>query len=87
MIREQRMRVSVKMFAIARDLAKQSEVELDLSDTATVADLRKALVERVPALAGLQKHLMFAINADYAGDGVTIPPHAEIACIPPVSGG
>jgi molybdopterin converting factor small subunit len=30
---------------------------------------------------------MFAINAEYAADLTPIPEAAEIACIPPVSGG
>jgi molybdopterin converting factor small subunit len=30
---------------------------------------------------------MFAIDAEYAIDATTIGPAAEVACIPPVSGG
>jgi molybdopterin converting factor small subunit len=31
--------------------------------------------------------LMFAIDAEYAVDATPIPLAAEVACIPPVSGG
>jgi molybdopterin converting factor small subunit len=38
-------------------------------------------------LSTLLPHVLFAINAEYAGDATPIPAGAEIACIPPVSGG
>jgi molybdopterin converting factor small subunit len=38
-------------------------------------------------LAVVLRHAMFAVNTDYAADDTVIPPRAEVACIPPVSGG
>jgi molybdopterin converting factor small subunit len=38
-------------------------------------------------LAGVLGHMLFAINAEYATDATIVPAGAEIACIPPVSGG
>jgi molybdopterin converting factor small subunit len=52
-----------------------------------VRQLRAALATEVPELASLMPHLMFAINTEYASDEAAIPAGAEIACIPPVSGG
>jgi molybdopterin converting factor small subunit len=49
--------------------------------------LKQALRERFPALAPVMPHLMFAVNAEYANDATVIPANAEVACIPPVSGG
>jgi molybdopterin converting factor subunit 1 len=79
--------VRLKLFAAARDLAGRDVLELELPDDATVAMLRRELTSRVPALAPLAPHLMFAVNQQYAGNDATIPPDAEVACIPPVSGG
>jgi molybdopterin converting factor small subunit len=31
--------------------------------------------------------VMFAVNAEYADDQAVIPAGAQVACIPPVSGG
>jgi len=81
------MTVRVLFFAKARDLAGAPSKELTLKDGATVADLRCALRESIPALQPLLPRLHVAINNDYAADGDVIPQNAEIACFPPVSGG
>jgi molybdopterin converting factor subunit 1 len=81
------MTVRVQMFAVAKDLAGAASVELALPEGARVADVRHALVERVPRLAPLAASLLFAVNAEYAQDDAPLPPGADVACIPPVSGG
>jgi molybdopterin converting factor subunit 1 len=81
------MKLRVKMFAMARDLANASEVEVTLRESATVADLKVALQTQLPALQPLMKHLMFAVNSSYATDTTWLAPDADVACIPPVSGG
>ncbi len=62
-------------------------MELDLPEGATVGQLRSRLAAEIPQLAGLIEHVTFAVNAHYASDASPIPAGAEIACIPPVSGG
>jgi molybdopterin converting factor small subunit len=81
------MKATIKVFALARQLAGQESLAVDLPPGATVADLRQAIAEQYPALADLVAHALFAVNADYAGDAIPIPAEAELACIPPVSGG
>lgn len=81
------MKAIVKLFAGARELAGQEQIELDLPSTATVGELRAALLADCPALAPLLPHALFAINTNYATDETQVPDGAEIACIPPVSGG
>jgi molybdopterin synthase sulfur carrier subunit len=81
------MKARVQMFAVARQLSGREAVELNLPDAATLADLRAALAVEVPPLKHLMPHLMFAINTEYASDEAIIPGGADIACIPPVSGG
>jgi molybdopterin converting factor subunit 1 len=79
--------VEVKLFAAARQLAGADSISVELPDAPTVGDLRSALVARAPALAGLVARAMFAVNAEYAPESTLIPAGAEVACIPPVSGG
>lgn len=79
--------VRVKLFAVVKQVAGADAVELELPDAATVADLRRALLSKLPALDGLSNLLLFAVNGEYAGDQTKLPPAAEVACIPPVSGG
>ena len=81
------MNVRVLFFALARDLTEKDIVELPLRDGATVADLRSKLLAQFPSLATILPRSMIAINQQYASDEQVIPPQAEVACIPPVSGG
>jgi molybdopterin converting factor subunit 1 len=77
----------VKLFARARDLAGASEVSVTLPDGATVKDLRAALAREYPALAGLLERSALAVQDEFAGDEVRVPAEAEVALLPPVSGG
>jgi molybdopterin converting factor small subunit len=81
------MQIAVRLFAKARDIAGASVVELDLPDSARVADVRTALGERFPAMASLVQSLLVSVGTDYANDQTPLPDGAEIACFPPVSGG
>ena len=81
------MRVTVKLFAVAKERAGCDAVEVELPEAALVRQLRTALAEQHPSLAGIVPHARFAINNEYCGDQVAIPAAAEIAIIPPVSGG
>ncbi len=81
------MRIRVRLFAVARDAADRDSVELDLPEGATIALLRSRLGSQIPELSGLVGQMMFAIDTKYADDAAPIPPDADVACIPPVSGG
>jgi molybdopterin converting factor small subunit len=81
------MIVSVHLFARARDLAGCSRLEVSLASGTTVADLRIRLAEQVPVLAGLLERSALAVNGEFAGNGQQLSPDAEIALLPPVSGG
>jgi len=81
------MTVRVLFFAKARDLAGGPARDVTLKDGGTVAELRRALGEAIPTLLPLLPRLHIAINNQYAADGDAVPPEAEIACFPPVSGG
>ncbi len=79
--------VVVRLFARARDLAGTDSVRLDLPAGATAADVRRALAKAYPALAGLLEHSALAVNDEFADDRAPLPPGAEVALLPPVSGG
>lgn len=77
----------VLLFASAREVAKASEIVVELPDRATVRELKSALVKACPAIERLIGHMAIAINNDYADDLALVPAGAEVAAIPPVSGG
>jgi molybdopterin synthase catalytic subunit len=81
------MRVRVRLFARARDLAGADAVVLDLPAGATAGDVRHCLAEAHPALGGLVERSALAVNAEFADDLLTLPADAEVALLPPVSGG
>jgi molybdopterin converting factor small subunit len=77
----------VRLFAVARQAAGQEAVELELAEGATVAVLRERLAVQIPQLSAMLARMLIAINAQYAGEKTIVPPNADVACIPPVSGG
>jgi molybdopterin synthase catalytic subunit len=81
------MRLRVFLFARAKDLAGTSSVVLDLPEGATVGQLRQRLAEVQPALAPLLERSALAVNDEFAEDKTTLPLDAEVALLPPVSGG
>jgi molybdopterin converting factor subunit 1 len=81
------MTVTVHLFARARDLADAGAVSLELPAGATVADLRRELGRRLPALAGLLERSAVAVNHDFAENHRVLAAADEVAIIPPVSGG
>jgi molybdopterin converting factor subunit 1 len=81
------MRVTIKLFAILRERAGTSELELTLADHATVADARRELLRQHPELAGLLERAAFAVNRNYADLRTPINEGDELAALPPVSGG
>jgi sulfur-carrier protein len=81
------MTVQVLLFARARDVAGTGHLEVNLPDDPRVGDLRRALADVAPALTPLLPRLHIAVNSDYAHDEDPLPPGAEVACFPPVSGG
>jgi molybdopterin converting factor subunit 1 len=80
--------LDVKLFARLRDLAGGAEsVPVTVPPGATVADLRKQLVEAFPELAPLVLKCAVAVNQEFADDAAILTPDSEVALIPPVSGG
>jgi molybdopterin converting factor subunit 1 len=81
------MKITIRLFAAARDAAGSDRIEVSLPDGATVRQLRSALVERAPGLQRMASSLLVAIGNDYATDEAHVDAAAEVAVFPPVSGG
>ena len=81
------MRVNVLLFAAARASAGSASCEVELAEPASVADLKAALAKSCPALASILGASRIAIDRAYAINSDLIPAGAELAIIPPVSGG
>jgi molybdopterin converting factor subunit 1 len=81
------MLVHVRLFARARDLAGADVLRIELPDGATVADLRRRLAADCPALSALLERSALAVENEFAADSLELPVDAEVALLPPVSGG
>ncbi len=81
------MIVHVRLFARARDLAGADVLRIELPDNATVADLRRRIGEDKPALAALLGRSALAVESEFAADSQVLSADAEVAFLPPVSGG
>ncbi len=81
------MKLQIRLFARAKDIAGTDRFELEIAGPATVADLRNALAEQFPDMRTLVPSLLIAIGSEYAEETTPISADSEIACFPPVSGG
>ncbi|HYQ80553.1 MAG TPA: molybdenum cofactor biosynthesis protein MoaE [Anaeromyxobacteraceae bacterium] len=80
------MALTVLYFAAAREAAGTERETLEAAP-ATVADLRRLLVERHPGLARVLVRCRIALDQRLAEEADAVPPVAEVAVIPPVAGG
>jgi molybdopterin synthase sulfur carrier subunit len=71
---------------VAKEIFGDSTVSVQLTNDATVYNLKYLLEDKYPRLKQLASY-MVAVNDEYALDGDTIHERDEIAIIPPVSGG
>jgi len=81
------MIVRVRLFAAARQLAGRDVIDVTLPEGGTIAALRTEMFSQYPALAPLARAAMFSVGAEYADDAMLLEEGADVACIPPVSGG
>lgn len=76
----------VAVFAGMAELVGARHVELPWSG-GTVADARRLLASRYPAVAPLLGRSAVAIGSRYVRDDVPVAEGDDVAIIPPVSGG
>ena len=80
------MEINILAFGVAKDIFGGATVSVQLTNDATVFNLKYLLEDKYPRLKKLASY-MVAVNDEYALDGDTLHERDEIAIIPPVSGG
>jgi len=80
-------RVKLLFFATLRDRAGTRSMELDIPMDLTVLGLKEKISNEYPNLKDSMSSVLITINREYAFDEAVIPPNAELAMFPPVSGG
>ena len=81
------MKIHVQFFSRLRDLAGVQEVELDVPDSTTVADLLEILYSRTPALRDWDKSILVAAGVEFVERDYVLQPKDQISIMPPVQGG
>jgi molybdopterin converting factor subunit 1 len=80
------MTITIKFFALGRELVGTNALTLDLPEKTSVHDALERLQTEHPKLAQLPSFLV-ALNTEYAERSATLTNGDELAIIPPVSGG
>ena len=86
------MKITLSLFGIYRDFDADARIELEVDDGATVAEVRRALLDYAnchwPAFQdGLAAKSAFASQTCLLRDGDAVPSDGQMAVLPPVSGG
>ena len=79
--------VTVLFFAAARERAGLSRLALPVGEGLRVRDVLAQLAAQLPALGPLLPHLRVALDREFVDLEAPVKPGAELALIPPVSGG
>lgn len=81
------MRVELLLFAGLREALGGDTVHAEVTATSTYADLKRQLAERHPEAASLVAASRIAAAGQFTRDTDPVDTSAELALIPPVSGG
>jgi molybdopterin synthase catalytic subunit len=81
------VRVFVHLFGAARERAGRNHLEIEVRPPVTVGDLAAQILLHHAAIAGLLPAARFAVDREFAGPDTPVREGAEVAFLPPVSGG
>jgi MoaE-MoaD fusion protein len=81
------MKIQVLFFAHLKEKASGTSTVVEVESGAKVQDLKELLSRQYPELQGVLGNVITSINRQFAKDEDVIPPDAEVAFFPPVSGG
>lgn len=81
------MKVRVQFYAQLRDLVGMRELDIELSERATVRDLLDEIYARFPALRPHDKSILVGAGVEFVDRNHALKPGDEIAIMPPVQGG
>ncbi|MCH8827445.1 MAG: molybdopterin converting factor subunit 1 [Chloroflexi bacterium] len=81
------MKIKVRLFAVYKEKAGTSALDLELDDGSTIGDAGRRVLELHPSIIQEASRLMVAVNDEYHDHDYVLHDNDEIALIPPVSGG
>ena len=83
------MPITIKCFAVIKDIVGQDELSLELDSlaTPTLQSAWDELEKKYPGLKGKQKYVRFSKNHAFVSNNEPLADGDEIGIIPPVAGG
>jgi molybdopterin converting factor small subunit len=81
------MNVHVQFFSRLRDLAGESELELEVPERTRVAEFLGILYSRAPALRDWDKSILVAAGVEFVDRDYILQSDDRISIMPPVQGG
>lgn len=81
------MKIRVQFFSRLRDLTGTSNIDLEVPDRTTAADLLRVVYGNAPALRDWDKSILVAAGVEFVGRDYLLKPGDEISIMPPVQGG
>ena len=82
-----KLKINILLFANLKEIANQSSLQLDVPDTAIVADIIDIVKKEIPNLVPYFESIMIAVNMTYVENSYKLNNNDEVALIPPASGG
>ena len=81
------MKIHVQFYAQLRDLIGIRELDVNLSEGATVRELLEVTYAKRPALRAHDKSILVGSGVEFVDRNHKLKPGEEIAIMPPVQGG
>ena len=81
------MKVHVQFFSRLRDLAGAAEMDLEVPESATAAELLNILYAKTPALRDWDRTILVAAGVEFVERNYSLKPGDQVSIMPPVQGG
>jgi molybdopterin synthase sulfur carrier subunit len=81
------MKIRVRLFSVAKELAGFAEREIEMPDSSQARDVLRMLDGVDHRFADWSKAFRLAVNQEYVSENHPLKKGDEVAVIPPVSGG
>jgi molybdopterin converting factor subunit 1 len=81
------VKVRARFFAQLRDLAGVPQLDVDLAERSTIADLLEKIYAQNPALRAHDKSMLFGVGVEFVKRDHSLKDGDEVAIMPPVQGG
>ena len=81
------MKIDVTLFATLKELAGKKQINIEISEPATVSKLLAEVSNQYPQIKNSSGNILVSINQEFASRDQIIVVGDEVAMFPPVSGG